>query len=233
VCEAISESERQDCHVSQQTRARRPSERQPTRAEKRKAWKEAAARAAAVRRRRRVIGGTVGSIVVTALLVTLVVVVVRGGDGDGGGTAGSGTGTQAPPTAQGFPPLPAGADPALGTKPAVSKGTGELTSLVVTPLIKGTGPAAANGQQLTVNYVGVSFVTGDEFDSSWKRSQPFEFQLGAGRVIKGWDQGLVGVTVGSRVQLDIPANLAYGDGGDPPGPLRFVVDVLAAASGPV
>jgi peptidylprolyl isomerase len=219
--------------VSQQTKARRPEERPPTRAEKRKAWKEAAARAAAARRRRRIIGGTVGSIVVTALLVTLVVVVVRGNGNGTDDNAGSGTGTQATPTAQGFPPLPAGADPALGTKPAVSKGTGELTSLVVTPLIKGTGPATANGQQLTVNYVGVSFQTGEEFDSSWSRSQPFDFQLGAGRVIKGWDQGLLGVTVGSRVQLDIPADLAYGDGGDPAGPLRFVVDVLAAASGPV
>jgi peptidylprolyl isomerase len=213
--------------VSQQTRARRPNERQPTRAEKRKAWKEAAARAAAARRRRRIIGGTVGSLVVTALLVTLVVVVVRGGDDKAGSD--SQAGTQAAPTAQGFPPLPPGADPALGTKPDAGKGTGELTSLVVTPLIKGTGPAVANGQQLTVNYVGVSFQTGAEFDSSWKRSQPFQFQLGAGRVIKGWDQGLVGVTVGSRVQLDIPSDLAYGDSGDPSGPLRFVVDVLAAA----
>jgi len=220
--------------VSQPTRTRRPNERPPTRAEKRKAWKEAAARAAAARRRRRIIGGTVGSIIVTALLVALVVVVVRGnGNGDDKDSSNAGSESQATPTVQGFPPLPAGADPALGTKPAVSKGTGELASLVVTPLIKGTGPAAANGQQLTVNYVGVSYATGAEFDSSWKRSQPFEFQLGAGKVIKGWDQGLVGVTVGSRVQLDIPANLAYGDGGDPSGPLRFVVDVLAAASGPV
>jgi peptidylprolyl isomerase len=228
VSEAISERT-QGSDVTQQTRARRPSERQPTRAEKRKAWKAAAARAAAARRRRRVIGGTVGSILVTALLVTLLVVVVRGGGDDDKGSSGTPTGTQAVPTAQGFPPLPPGADPALATKPDAVKGTGELTSLVVTPLIKGTGPAVANGQQLTVNYVGVSFTTGAEFDSSWKRSQPFEFQLGAGRVIKGWDQGLVGVTVGSRVQLDIPADLAYGDGGDPSGPLRFIVDVLAAA----
>jgi peptidylprolyl isomerase len=100
----------------------------------------------------------------------------------------------------------------------------------VTPLIKGTGPATRNGQQLTVNYVGVSYRTGEEFDASWNRSQTFDFELGAGGVIKGWDQGLVGVTVGSRVQLDIPSNLAYGDdaGDRPSGPLRFVVDVLAA-----
>lgn len=218
--------------MSQPTSTRRPSERTPTRAEKRKAWKEAAARKAAARRQRRVIGGTVGSIVVVALLVTLVVLVVRNG-GDDGTDNPAATGSQAAqaaPTAQGFPPLPAGADPALATKPAAGKGTGDVTSLVVTPLIKGTGPATENGQQITVNYVGVSYKTGEEFDSSWKRSQTFDFQLGAGRVIKGWDQGLVGVTVGSRVQLDIPSNLAYGDdaGSGPSGPLRFIVDVLAA-----
>jgi peptidylprolyl isomerase len=221
--------------VSQEVRARRPNERPPSRAEKRKVWKEAAARAAAARRRRHVIGGTVGSIVIVALLVTLVVIVVRnGGDGqEAGSAAGNGTpaATGAAPTAQAFPPLPAGADPALGTKPAATKGTGELASLVATPLIKGTGPAAQAGQQITVNYVGVSYRTGEEFDSSWKREQTFDFQLGAGRVIQGWDQGLVGVTVGSRVQLDIPANLAYGDdaGSGPSGPLRFIVDVLAVA----
>jgi peptidylprolyl isomerase len=233
VCEAISDSK--DHNVSQQTRTRRPDERPPTRAEKRKAWKEAAARAAAARKRRRVIGGTLGSLVVVALLVTLVVVVVSGGDDDNGAT-GSGTGSQAGPTAQGFPPVPEGADPALRTKPAVGKGDGAaLTKLAVTTLIKGTGAGVIAGQQVTVNYVGVSYKTGEEFDSSWKRQQTFDFQVGAGRVIKGWDEGLVGVTVGSRVQLDIPADLAYGDNAasGPSGPLRFVVDVLAVTSGPV
>jgi peptidylprolyl isomerase len=77
----------------------------------------------------------------------------------------------------------------------------------------------------------VKYASGEEFDSSWKRSQAFDFQLG-GQVIQGWNQGLVGVKVGSRVQLDIPGSLAYGDkddgSGSPFGPLRFVVDVLAA-----
>jgi hypothetical protein len=66
----------------------------------------------------------------------------------------------------------------------------------------------------------------------WSRSEAFSFQVGAGNVIKGWDQGLIGVKVGSRVQLDIPADLAYGDnpsGGQPAGALRFVVNVLTAA----
>ena len=85
-----------------------------------------------------------------------------------------------------------------------------------------------------MNYVGVTFADGKEFDSSWgEGKQPFSFALGTGNVIKGWDQGLEGVKVGSRVQLDIPADLAYGDnpsGGQPAGALRFVVDVLSAQS---
>jgi len=83
-----------------------------------------------------------------------------------------------------------------------------------------------------VNYVGVSFKDGTEFDSSWKNSQALTTQIGVGSVIQGWDKGLVGVKVGSRVQLDIPSAQAYGDnptGGRPGGALRFVVDVLAAS----
>ncbi|MBM0238206.1 FKBP-type peptidyl-prolyl cis-trans isomerase, partial [Micromonospora sp. ATA32] len=131
--------------------------------------------------------------------------------------------------APGAPQLPAGADPALGSKPTVDPGKGQLTKLVVTPLIKGKGPAVQAGQQITTNYVGVFYADGKEFDSSWSSGQPATFAIGVGQVIKGWDQGLVGVTVGSRVQLDLPADLAYGEnpgGGRPGGPLRFVVDVL-------
>ena len=97
-------------------------------------------------------------------------------------------------------------DPALQTKPEVKAGTGDVTELKVTPLIKGTGPAVKAGQQLTVNYVGVTYTDGKEFDSSWKSGQPAQFPVGVGQLIKGWDQGLVGVPVGSRVQLDIPAD---------------------------
>jgi peptidylprolyl isomerase len=73
--------------------------------------------------------------------------------------------------------------------------------------------------------------TGKEFDSSWKNNQPASFAIGVGQVIKGWDQGIVGQKVGSRVQLDIPKDLAYGDNpqsADVAGPLRFVVDILKA-----
>jgi peptidylprolyl isomerase len=99
----------------------------------------------------------------------------------------------------------------------------------VSVLYNGQGRTSRNGDTLTVNYVGVSYATGVVFDSSWSRGQVFRFTLGAGDVIPGWDQGLVGVKLGSRVQLDIPADMAYGDhpsGGQPAGPLRFVVDVL-------
>ncbi|GAB3947787.1 FKBP-type peptidyl-prolyl cis-trans isomerase [Micromonospora vulcania] len=119
----------------------------------------------------------------------------------------------------------------MGSKPTVAAGKGDLKKLVVTPLIKGKGPAVAKGQTITTNYVGVFFKDGKEFDSSWSAGQPASFPIGVGQVIPGWDQGLVGVTVGSRVQLDIPGDLAYGNdaqGGRPAGPLRFVVDVLAA-----
>ena len=89
---------------------------------------------------------------------------------------------------------------------------------------QGSGAEAVAGKRVTVHYVG-TLTDGSKFDSSRDRGKGFSFRLGGGQVIKGWDQGLVGVTVGSRVQLDIPAELGSPSLG---GPLRFVVDVLAA-----
>jgi peptidylprolyl isomerase len=202
-----------------------------------KADLRAAAKAKAIQRRRRqAMAGAVGGVAAVAIVVTMIVLVVRSRD-DGGTpdaapapSAAASADPGAPPGADAGPPLPAGADPALKTKPAVEKGAGELTKLTVTPQIEGTGAAVAAGQTITVNYVGVSYRTGEEFDASWNRGEPASFPIGVGQVIPGWDQGLVGVKVGSRVQLDIPSDLAYGDnpgGGRPAGPLRFVVDVLA------
>jgi peptidylprolyl isomerase len=120
----------------------------------------------------------------------------------------------------------------LATKPAVTIPTGAApTTLVTKELIKGTGPEAKAGQSVTVNYVGVLYHGGKEFDSSWKRSEPFAFTLGKGQVIKGWDQGIAGMKVGGRRELIIPAELAYGKTGSPPtipanAPLVFVVDLL-------
>jgi peptidylprolyl isomerase len=125
------------------------------------------------------------------------------------------------------------ANPALAKKPAIAKGTGPApTKLVVRDLVKGTGPAAAAGQTLSVQYVGVLYKTGKQFDASWDRGQPFSFTLGTGGVIKGWDMGLVGMHVGGRRQLIIPASLAYGATGQgtipPNAPLIFDIDLLSA-----
>jgi len=120
----------------------------------------------------------------------------------------------------------------LSKKPAVKTPSGAAPSkLVVKDLIKGTGPEAKAGQSVTVNYVGVLYHGGKEFDASWKRNEPFTFTLGKGQVIKGWDQGVAGMKVGGRRELIIPAELAYGKRGSPPtipanAPLVFVVDLL-------
>jgi peptidylprolyl isomerase len=103
-------------------------------------------------------------------------------------------------------------------------------TLVVNELEKGTGAAAKSGDEVTVQYVGVGFDTGEEFDASWGR-EPFPFTLGAGGVIQGWDQGVEGMKVGGRRELIIPPDLAYGEAGSPPsiGPnetLVFVIDLL-------
>ncbi len=106
------------------------------------------------------------------------------------------------------------------------------TELVITDLTDGTGPAARDGDTVVVNYVGVRSADGAEFDNSYDRGQPFPVNLGKGAVIKGWDQGLIGVKQGGRRQLDIPSDLAYGD--NPSGDviqagdaLTFVIDVVA------
>jgi FKBP-type peptidyl-prolyl cis-trans isomerase len=101
----------------------------------------------------------------------------------------------------------------------------------VKDLKKGRGAVARPGLAVTVHYRGV-LQNGKEFDSSWSRRTPFTFTLGAGEVIKGWDQGVVGMRVGGRRRLVIPPNLGYGPGGTPDGSiprnatLIFVVDLL-------
>jgi peptidylprolyl isomerase len=118
-------------------------------------------------------------------------------------------------------------------KPEVKVPSGDPPKkLEVTDLIEGTGAEAKSGDKVTVQYVGVNFKNGKEFDSSWSRNEPFSFPLGAGEVIPGWDQGVKGMKVGGQRQLVIPPELAYGEAGAPPaiGPnetLVFVVDLLA------
>jgi peptidylprolyl isomerase len=124
----------------------------------------------------------------------------------------------------------------LSKKPVVTPPKGPAPAgLVVKDLIKGTGAVAKPGSNVTVNYVGVLYKGGKEFDSSWKRATPAPFQLksGPGGVISGFANGIPGMRVGGRRELIIPAKLAYGSSptpGIPPNsPLVFVVDLLGAA----
>lgn len=113
-------------------------------------------------------------------------------------------------------------------------GASAPTALVVKTLIEGTGPAVASGQNIGVQYLGALWDGGKVFDATWARDgAPVVFPIGVGRVIPGWDEGLVGVKAGSRVLLVIPAEKAYGAEGRPPtipanAALVFVVDVLGA-----
>ena len=119
---------------------------------------------------------------------------------------------------------------------ALPKGTPPKT-LVTKDLITGTGATAAAGDQLAVNYVGELYKNGKIFDASWRDTpgKAFEFQLGRGAVIKGWDQGLVGMKVGGRRELIIPPSLAYGASGTNGIPgnstLVFVVDLIGVGQG--
>ena len=107
-------------------------------------------------------------------------------------------------------------------------------ALQVKTLITGTGAKVKSGQDLAVQYTGVIWRTGKVFDSSWSRNQPFTTVIGEGQVIKGWDTGLVGQTVGSRVMLVIPPAEGYGSAGASTAGIKgtdtlvFVVDILAA-----
>jgi peptidylprolyl isomerase len=116
------------------------------------------------------------------------------------------------------------------SKPEVKLPAAAPTDLEISDLIVGDGPEAQPGQQVSVHYVGVALSTGKEFDSSWSRREPFEFGLGRGQVIQGWDHGVAGMRVGGRRQLTIPPHLGYGARGA--GPIKggetlvFVVDLL-------
>jgi peptidylprolyl isomerase len=166
------------------------------------------------------------------LLLPVMLIAGCGGSGSGGiQAAPSSTQSATPPAAAATPTTPTSGP--LAHKPQIAKPSAPApTKLVVRDLVKGTGPAASSGQQLTVQYVGVLYKDGKQFDASWDHGQPFQFQLGGGNVIRGWDQGLVGMHVGGRRQLIIPPSLAYGANGPPGiGPnatLIFDVDLLGA-----
>ncbi len=120
-------------------------------------------------------------------------------------------------------------------KPDVTIPGGDAPAdLQIEDVHEGDGPEAGAGQQVDVHYVGVSWSSGDEFDSSWDRGRTFGFGLGAGQVIAGWDQGVQGMKVGGRRRLTIPPHLAYGSRGaggviGPDETLVFVVDLISVS----
>ncbi|GIM96766.1 FKBP-type peptidyl-prolyl cis-trans isomerase [Paractinoplanes toevensis] len=191
------------------------------------------------KRRGQAVAGALTGVAIVVVLAVVFFVVRNNDDNDKTPVAGSAPAASQPaaapteaaaPTAEAptAPAQPSAADvntpAALSKEPDVKAGKGKLTKLAVTVLVPGTGPAVAKGQTVTANYKLISYSTGEVLDSSWSRGEPFTTQIGVGAVIQGWDQGVLGQKVGSRVQLDVPEALAYPGKGD----LRFVVDILAA-----
>jgi len=160
---------------------------------------------------------------IISLCVALALAIAGCGDSDDSSSTPTGEATAAE--------QPGGAD--LSKKPKITVPSGAAPKkLEETELVEGSGDEAKAGDEVTVQYVGVGYDSGKEFDASWDRGEPFTFMLGAGEVITGWDQGVAGMKVGGRRELVIPPNLAYGPAGNPPsiGPnetLIFVVDLLA------
>ncbi|MDQ1360475.1 MAG: peptidylprolyl isomerase [Acidimicrobiaceae bacterium] len=121
---------------------------------------------------------------------------------------------------------------ASDTKPTVTIPSEQPPSeLTIEEIEEGAGPEAQPGSEVQVHYVGVAWSNGSEFDSSWDRNEHFEFPLGAGHVIAGWDQGVAGMRVGGRRRLTIPPHLGYGSRGaggaiGPDETLVFVVDLV-------
>jgi peptidylprolyl isomerase len=122
-------------------------------------------------------------------------------------------------------------------RPHIDKPESDIPfELITEDIVVGDGDAATKGTKVSVHYVGVAFSSGEEFDASWNRGQPFEFKLGKGQVIPGWDAGVEGMKVGGRRKLTIPSAMAYGARGAgggliaPHAPLVFVVDLLAVVS---
>ena len=149
----------------------------------------------------------------SALLAVIVAVVLIAGGSDESSSSADQTDTTVKPT------IEAPTDPAP-------------TELVINDIVEGTGPAAKDGDAVSVQYVGALYDTGEEFDASWDRGEPFDLTLGGGTVIAGWDQGLVGMKAGGRRELIIPPDLGYGPQGSSPSipadaTLIFVVDMIS------
>lgn len=162
--------------------------------------------------------------------------VACGGDDDSSEGSPPETATSQPETGTATEPTPAEAQEALkdtSQKPAIPKPTGSPPRrLVVEDIVKGKGKAAKKGDTVVVNYVGMNFSNGQEFDASWDRGQTFPVTIGQTQVIEGWTRGLVGIRKGGRRKLTIPPELGYGPNGYPPAippneTLIFVVDAVS------
>jgi peptidylprolyl isomerase len=120
----------------------------------------------------------------------------------------------------------------MSDKPLVEPHLGPAPDdLIIEEIVVGTGDEAQTGQTAVVHYVGIAASTGEEFDASWNRGDTLSFPLGAGYVIAGWDQGVLGMKIGGRRRLVIPPHLGYGDQGAggviaPGETLIFVVDLI-------
>jgi peptidylprolyl isomerase len=153
-------------------------------------------------------------------------------ESSGGGAAATATPTETA-SAGGVEALVQGIAKTTDVKPEVPAPAGDPPAeLVVRNIVRGKGRKAKAGDTLTMQYVGVSWSTGTQFDASWDRGEPFPFRLGAGMVIPGWDQGMVGMRKGGRRLLVIPPELGYGVQGTPDGTIApnetlvFAVDLL-------
>jgi peptidylprolyl isomerase len=159
----------------------------------------------------------IGALVLLVAVIAVVLVARSGGGDDSGDSASISTDTSAKPEVS----VPSGDPP---------------TGLESIDIVEGDGATADTGDEVKVQYVGVDYSTGEQFDASWDNGQPFTFTLGGGQVIPGWDQGVTGMKVGGRRELTIPPDLAYGAQGSPPaiGPdatLIFVIDLLDVKPG--
>lgn len=177
--------------------------------------------------------GTRLGLLVAAVIVVVGLIALFGGSDDSDTTATSTVDTSTVDTSADCTPTSTTLAPP--EKPTVTIPTGAVTELKVTPLVAGECAAAKAGDTVEVYYVGVLSADGTEFDSNYGSGSTFPVTLGQGRVIAGWDQGLIGVQAGGRYQLDIPSDLAYGDAGQGSIPggaaLTFVVDIVSVTPG--
>jgi peptidylprolyl isomerase len=174
--------------------------------------------------------------VLPLLLILLLALAACGGDDDDSGEPAANT-TSATTSEEPSPSAQREALEDTTVRPVIPKPTGSPPRrLEKEDIVKGKGAPARTGDTVIVQYVGVSFSTGDEFDASWDRGQPFPVQLGTGSVIQGWEKGLVGIRKGGRRMLKIPPELGYGREGYPPAiapneTLVFVIDAVDVQPG--